>query len=97
MAKRVVWSKPATADRISILDYWLRRTNSKRYSSKLNKDIKRIVGLLSRFPGLGRRFDDREERFFIVDHYLIVYFEAPDVLEILHVWDSRRNPDDLVL
>ena len=95
MAKRVVWSKPAVADRISILEYWLTRTGSRTYSKRLNLDIQRVVQLLSQFPALGRRLKGREERFFVVDHYLVIYFDAPERIEILHVWDSRTNPENL--
>ncbi|MCC6274267.1 MAG: type II toxin-antitoxin system RelE/ParE family toxin [Leptospiraceae bacterium] len=97
MAKRVVWSENAVSDRINILDYWFKRLGSKRYSKQLDSNIRRIIELLAKFPGMGRRFNDREERFFVVDHYLIIYSETNERLEILHLWDSRRNPDDLIL
>src|SRR5579863_432011 len=97
MAKRVIWSKPALADQLSILDYWHKRTGTKRYSSKLATDIKRIVRYIGQFPKIGRQLDGHEERFFVIDNYLLIYIEAPDRVEILHVWDSRRNPENLPL
>lgn len=96
MAKRVVWSDNAISDRINILDYWFKRLGSKRYSKQLDSNIRRIIDLLAKFPAMGRRFDDREERFFVVDHYMIIYSETNERLEILHLWDSRRNPNDLI-
>ena len=31
MAKRIIWSREAVADRIQILDYWYKRLGSKQY------------------------------------------------------------------
>ena len=38
---------------------------------------------------------NRPERFFIKDAYEIFYVFNDTTIEILHIWDSRRNPDDL--
>jgi len=92
MAKRVVWSKPAVADRISILEYW---AHTDRLPDLQQAPEFGYSQLLSQFPALGRRLQGREERFFVVDHYLVIYFDAPERIEILHVSDSRRNPENL--
>ena len=47
MAKRIIWSREAVADRIQILDYWYQRLGSKEYPSNLDKRFKEIVQLLS--------------------------------------------------
>lgn len=95
MAKRIIWSSHAVADRIAILDYWYQRIGTKTYSHKLDKSLKEIILKLAQFPRLGRQLSDREERFFVMDHYQIFYSESFETIEILHIWDSRRNPDDL--
>ncbi len=95
MAKRIIWSHHAVADRIAILDYWYQRIGTKRYSASLDLSLKEIVKKLAEYPKLGRQLDDREERFFVKDSYQIFYIETDDSIEILHIWDSRRNPDDL--
>jgi toxin YoeB len=97
MAKRIIWSTHAIADRISILDYWYQRIGNKKYSHKLDKSLKQIIAKLAYYPKLGRQLTDREERFFVMDSYLIFYIERTDKIEILYIWDSRRNPDDLKL
>ena len=96
MAKRIVWSAHAIADRISILDYWYQRIGNKKYSTALNTSLKEIIKKLVDYPKLGRQLDDKEERFFIKDCYQIFYIETDDSIEILYIWDSRRNPDDLI-
>lgn len=97
MAKRVIWSKEALADRIQILDYWYERLGSKDYSSKSDNTFRHTVRLLSGFPDLGRKLENREERFFVKDTYQIFYLEDRESIIILHIWDSRRNPDDFPL
>ena len=97
MAKRVIWSSHAIADRISILDYWYQRIGDKRYSRNLDKSLKDVIEKLAYYPKLGRQLIEREERFFVMDSYQIFYIETIDTIKILHIWDSRRNPNDLRL
>jgi len=97
MAKRIIWSREAVADRIQILDYWCQRLGSKEYPSKLDKRFKEIVQLLSYYPSLGRKLENREERFFIKDDYQIFYLYEEDSIKILHIWDTRRDPKDFPL
>ncbi len=95
MAKRIKWSPEALADRIDILDYWFQRTGNKQYSKKLDKGFRGIVSMLSRMPEIGRKVENRDERYFVKGNYLIFYIIREDCLEILHIWDGRRNPEDL--
>jgi len=97
MAKRIIWSKEAVSDRIQILDYWYQRLGSKEYPSKLDNRFKEIVQLLSYYPSLGRKLENREERFFIKDDYQIFYLDEEDSIKILHIWDTRRDPKDFPL
>lgn len=97
MAKRIKWSRKAVADRIQILDYWFQRIGNKEYSKKLDKSLREVVKLLSEYPELGRKLTNRDERYFVKDYYQIFYQIKKDTIEILHIWDSRRNPEDLEL
>lgn len=97
MAKRIKWSTHAVADRISILDYWFQRIGNKKYSKKLDSSLKEVIKMLAVYPQLGRQLESREERFFVKDSYQIFYLETSDSIEIVHIWDSRRNPEDLSL
>jgi plasmid stabilization system protein ParE len=97
MAKRIIWAPQAVADRIQILDYWYKRLGTKEYSRKLDTMFKESVELLSEFPFLGRQVQNRGERVFVKDHYQIFYLHNEDHIRILHLWDSRRNPEELDL
>ena len=97
MARRIRWSASAVADRIQILDYWYRRTGSKIYPRKLDMQFRDVLKLLLQFPDLGRRMEEREERFLVKGDYQIFYQERGEFIEILHIWDSRRDPEDFPL
>ncbi len=97
MAKRIIWSPQAVADRISILDYWHQRIGNKSYSRKLDNSLKKIIKKIAYYPKIGRQLADRKERFFVKDSYQIFYIETDRSIEILHIWDSRRSPEDLKL
>lgn len=96
MAKRIIWSPNALADRIRILDYWFQRIGTKTYCLRIDRELKETIKHLSRFPQIGRQLDQREERFLVKDYYQIFYITSGNEIHILHIWDSRRDPEDLV-
>ncbi len=95
MVRRIIWSKNALRDKIRILDYWYIRIGTKTYSRKLDKELRQGVKNLRRFPKMGRLLDNSDIRFLIVDYYQIFYKFTETEIWILHLWDSRRNPEDL--
>ncbi len=95
MEKRIIWAPQAVADRIQILDYWYKRLGNKKYSLKLDVEFKETVELLSNFPFLGRRIPRNKVRVFVKAPYQIFYLVDEKEIRIVHIWDSRRNPDDL--
>ena len=97
MAKQIIWAPEAVADRIQILDYWYKRLGTKDYSGKLDEMFKETVQFLSIFPLLGRQLENREERVIVKDYYQIFYLDEDDGIKILHLWDSRRDPEELNL
>jgi toxin YoeB len=95
MVKRIVWSANALSDRIEILDYWYQRIGNKQYSKKLDKSLKEAIKHLAYFPEIGRQVDNRKERFLVKDAYQIFYTIESTEIHIVHIWDSRRNPNAL--
>jgi len=53
--------------------------------------------LLKNFPDVGRYVANTDIRFIVKDNYQIFYKHIDHEIRILHVWDSRRNPDDLII
>ena len=95
MAKRIIWSPNALADRIQLLDYWNERIGSNSYSLRLDAKLKEAIKHLAHFPEIGRKMEGREERFLVKENYLIFYRNTVEEVHILHIWDSRRNPNTL--
>ncbi len=73
MAKRIVWSKNATIDRLQILDYWHKRIGTKTYSKKLDIEIRKLIRNLRVLPEMGRKLNNTHIRYLVKDHYLIFY------------------------
>lgn len=97
MVRRIIWSKNALRDKVQILDYWHKRIGTKAYSRKLDRQLRQLVKLLKRFPEMGRHLENTEIRFLVKDHYQIFYKYSGNEIRVLHLWDSRRNPDDLII
>ena len=93
--KKVVWSIRAQQDRLEILEYWINRNKSKRYSTKLLDLFESAVELITQHPEIGKPTDLPRVRTKIVREYLIIYQTREDRLEILTIWDNRRNPTKL--
>ena len=97
MAKRIVWSKNATIDRLQILDYWHKKIGTKTYSKKLDLEIRKLIRNLRVLPEMGRKLNNTHIRYLVKDHYLIFYSIHDAEIRILHLWDSRRNPNELII
>lgn len=97
MAKRITWSDNAIADRLQILTYWFEVLGHKNYSRKLDNDFRNVIKLIARYPEIGRKSEFGDMRYFIKDCYIIYYKDNAKTIDILHIWDSRRNPENLVI
>ncbi len=97
MVRRIIWSKNALRDKIRILDFWYIRIGTKTYSRKLDKEFRQAIKNLKYFPKMGRLLENTEIRFLVVDYYQIFYKFTKTEIQILHLWDSRRNPEDLII
>jgi toxin YoeB len=97
MVKKIRWSVRARRERFEILEYWANRNKSKSYSAKLNQEILDNINLLSKTPYIGKAIDIKDVRFLIVRDYLIHYQINDNYIEIITIWDSRRDPQKFKL
>ncbi|MBM3434824.1 MAG: type II toxin-antitoxin system RelE/ParE family toxin [Bacteroidetes bacterium] len=95
MARRIIWTVRAQNDRKRIFEYWNNRNKSKLYSRKLNGLIRQSVGLIAKYPRMGKPTNESGVRVKVLKDYLIIYQIMPKELVILTLWDCRQNPDDL--
>jgi len=92
MVKKIKWSIRARQERLEILEYWANRNKSKVYSARLSQEFLDNIDLLSKAPYIGKSIQIENVRFLIVRDYLIYYQISDSYIDILAIWDSRRDP-----
>jgi plasmid stabilization system protein ParE len=96
MAKKIIWSKFALENKLEILTYWIIRNRSNVYSTKLNRLLIESAKLIRDFQSLGKATQDSKVKYIMVTNYLMFYEEHNEEVHIVHIWDQRRNPDELM-
>jgi plasmid stabilization system protein ParE len=97
MARQIIWTFTAQQERREILEYWVKRNKSKIYSRKLNKLIISALQDVSKNPYIGRKTDILNIRVKIVKEYLLFYEITPKMINVLSVWDGRRDNSNRLL
>jgi len=91
MAKKIEWSERARNELFEILEYRTKRNKSKTYSEKLNGLFLEAVEIVAGMPETGIQTKFLNVRIKIVRDYLVYYRIQPEFIEVLAIWDSRRN------
>ena len=90
---KVVWSKRATKELESILDYWQKRNQSHLYSNKILVAADEAIRHISIHTNIGISTNHRKVKMrLILNRYYIVYRINQKVIEILKFWDCRKDP-----
>lgn len=95
MAKKVIWSKKAQEDRITILQYWIKNNQSNTYSIKLFSDFNACVDLIEQYPRLGKATNRPDTRILVIYDYWIIYVIKTNSIIVARIWDVRQNPRKL--
>ena len=96
MVKQIKWTSRAQKEKLEILKYWRERNKSNEYSKSLNKILIEATKLLQKYPSIGRPTDDLEVKNILAKDYLLFYTENDAEYTIIHIWDERRNPDEMI-
>jgi plasmid stabilization system protein ParE len=94
-ARKIVWTQKANLERKAILEYWIERNKSKKFSIKLNKLIISTIKQIAETPSIGRKTDLENVRVKIIRDYLLFYEFDEDYLKVLALWDGRRDENSL--
>ena len=90
---KVVWSKNAKEELLSILNYWNKRNKSNTYSEKIKFHIELAVNLIKHNNKLGIRSNIKGVRMrLILKNYYLIYEIGQSQINILEFWDVRQNP-----
>ena len=94
MAKRkVIWSSDSSLDMIDIMQYYTNRNKSKKYSSKLYKEIQLTLQTLDFSITLPQKTSDKK-LFYFTHNHIFIGFEIQENILIVHlVIDDRRNSE----
>jgi hypothetical protein len=77
-----------------IFEYWNDRNKSKTYSKKLNFLFDEAAEMLLLYPDLGKMTNYKNIRIKLVRDYWIVYRLIEPNIQVLAIWDTRKNPED---
>ncbi len=97
MAKKIEWTLTSIQDRIQIYQFWNQKNKSNLYSEKLENLFKEAAKVLSEFPEIGTQTDFPDLKVKVVRDYKLFYLNLENTIQIIRVWDTRQNPDDLKL
>jgi plasmid stabilization system protein ParE len=94
---RVRWSRLADLDLEAAHAYLA--GHSPEAARRLAAEILEAVSHIERHPEIGAVASDlrpaRRYRHSVCGHYRVIYRLEAEVILILRIWDSRRNPADL--
>ena len=79
------------------LSFMRRENKIKTYSAKLFAKFNREIKLLTVYPNLGIKTTIESVRGLIINEYIIYYEHQKGTIIIHTIWDSRQNPDSLVI
>lgn len=96
MVRELIWSPNAKKIRKKILKYWIKRNKSKTYSVLLNEMFENSTKKIEEFPYSGIRVSGNLYRGKLVRDYYILYKIEVQTIEILFIWDCRKDPEELL-
>lgn len=93
--KKIIWTKKATLQLFSVMDYYADRNKSDIYSLKLESEIKLKLSDLDFSIALPKKTSLENVYYFTHKHISLLFSIEDKSIVVLMVWDDRRNPDIL--
>lgn len=79
-----------------IFEYWFNRNKSNSYNKKLNVLFNKSIDLIANHSSIGRPTQIKNVKIKVIKDYQLIYEDSPEFIIILTIWDSRRNPEELM-
>ncbi len=95
VTREIRWTIRATQDKLSIYEYWTNTNKSTLYAEKLENLFNETVKIIAIYPLTGIKTEIEDVRIQIVKDFKIIYRIKEGVLEVLTIWDTRQNPENL--
>ncbi|MCB9201429.1 MAG: type II toxin-antitoxin system RelE/ParE family toxin [Flavobacteriales bacterium] len=97
MVKRdVIWTRTADIQFVGILEYWVKRNNSKTYSKKLVKLVSKRTKQIAKEPFMYKATDFEDTRVASLGNFSIYYKVDATKIIVTSFWDNRQNPKNLL-
>lgn len=79
------------------MEFYKKRNGNSLYSRSIYKRIRRALLILKRFPGIGVKTDISGVKNLILGEFNLFYKTEKNSIEIVAIWDSKQNPENLNL
>ncbi len=97
MAKRtIVWTRTADLQFVGILEYWVKRNRSNRFSKKLLKLVMERTLQISEKPFIYKSTDFKDIRVASLRNFSIYYKVTDEQIIVTAFWDNRQNSKKLL-
>lgn len=93
--KKIIWTRKATLQLFSVMDYYADRNKSDISSLKLEREIKSNLADLDFSIALPKKTSLENVYYFTHKHIRLLFSIEDKSIVVLMVWDDRRNPDSL--
>lgn len=90
-SKQIIWSKLAKLQLANILEFYLQRNGSPKYSLKILLEVEELLAVLSKNELMGRLTSNKFTRVIPLKAYLIFYEINGNSIEIVSFWDNRQD------
>ncbi|PQJ72497.1 type II toxin-antitoxin system RelE/ParE family toxin [Polaribacter butkevichii] len=92
MAKRnIVWTRTADIQFVGILEYWVKKNKSNRFSKKLLKLVTERTSQISENPFIYKSTDFKDVRIASLRNFSIYYKVTDEQILVTAFWDNRQN------
>ncbi|MBW8050687.1 MAG: type II toxin-antitoxin system RelE/ParE family toxin [Cytophagales bacterium] len=96
MACRIEWSDTAKQQYQQVIEY-LKTEWSVKDAENFIERVNKIITLISRFPGIGRKSVKRKRvrKYLLTRQNMLFYEIKKNTIFLLAIYDTRQNPDKI--
>ena len=97
MAERnVVWTRTADIQFAGVLEYWVKRNGSKKYSRRLIKLVNQRTKQIADNPFIYKSAKFKDTRVASLGNFSIFFKVTNNVVYVTAFWDNRQDPSKLL-
>lgn len=94
--RKIVWTKTADIQLVGVLQYWLERNKSNKYSKRLLKQVIDRTKQIARTTYMYKSTDFKDVRVASLGNFSIYYKVTEHSIIITSFWDNRQDPKKLL-